>query len=145
MIGNGDVCTSFRETVGYLEADTSTGTSDDGSLALEGEEAKQAGVLRGGRVVVDEESIGDRIGSHCEAMWERQGGWRENDSDEEEAGEKQLRGRSSKRDKRSVSVFIPGDVESRKRACLRAAPQDLVGPKATFPRAGMHPRLPETP
>lgn len=68
MIGNGDVCTSFRETVGHLEADTSTSTSDNGGLALEGEEAEQARVLRGGRVVVDEESIGDRIGSHCEAM-----------------------------------------------------------------------------
>lgn len=59
------VRTGLSQGLGNGKTNTGTGTSDDGSLALEGEHAHQAGVLGSNSIVVDEKSILNWAGSHC--------------------------------------------------------------------------------
>ena len=60
----GDVGTGFSQAMGHGQTDARTGTCNNGRLALEGEHAQQAGVGGSDSVLVDEESILYRTGSH---------------------------------------------------------------------------------
>ena len=65
IVPDGNVGTGFRQALGNSQTDSSTGTTDNSCLALQGEHGQQTGVLRSNSVVVDKESIAiDGSGSH---------------------------------------------------------------------------------
>lgn len=65
-IPHGHVGSSLGQTVSDGETDTGTGTSNNGSFSLQRKHAHQTGMLGSNSVVVDKQSILNRIGSHCD-------------------------------------------------------------------------------